>query len=67
MGCTGPGGPRRGSNFQAQNFESTEIFAKLKRGSTVEKDQVGKEVIENVMTYYAPRIPHINESWKSIH
>lgn len=55
--CTGPGGQRRLSKFQAWNFETTENLAKIKTGSVLEEDKFGKEVKESVITYCKPLIP----------
>jgi len=61
MHCTGPGGHRRVSKFQAWNFETTENLAKIKKGSVDEEDKFAKEVEENVTTYCAPLIPCIKD------
>lgn len=64
--CTGPGGQRRLSKFQAWNFETTENLAKIKTGSVLEEDKFGKEVEENVTTYCKPLIPCIGELRKVV-
>ena len=48
--CTGSGGQRRVSKFQAWNFESIENLAKIKKGSVDEEDKFNKEVDENFTT-----------------
>ncbi|KAF2452571.1 hypothetical protein BDY21DRAFT_382745 [Lineolata rhizophorae] len=64
--CTGPGGQRRVSKFQAWNFESTENLAKIKKGSVDEEDKFAKEVDENFTAYCAPLIPCIKELRKVV-
>lgn len=64
--CTGPGGRRRVSKFEAWNFESTENLAKIKKGSVDEEDKFTKEVEENVTTYCAPLIPCVQELRKVV-
>lgn len=59
--CTGPGGQRRVSKFQAWNFETTENLAKIKAGSVLEEDKFHKEVGENVTTYCTSLIPCVEE------
>jgi hypothetical protein len=64
--CTGPGGQRGLSKFQAWNFETTENLAKIKMGSVLEEDKFSKEVKENVTTYCAPLIQCVEELWKLV-
>ncbi|KAF2804372.1 serine/threonine-protein kinase Sgk2 [Mytilinidion resinicola] len=64
--CTGPGGQRRVSEFQAWNFESTENLAKIKAGSVLEEDKFSKEVDKNFATYCTPLIPCIKEMRKVV-
>jgi len=59
--CTGPGGQRRVSKFQAWNFETTENLAKIKAGSVLEEDKFHMEIEENVTTYCTSLIPCIEE------
>jgi hypothetical protein len=64
--CTGPGGQRRVSQFQAWNFGSTENLAKIKAGSVLEEDKFNKEVDENFTAYCTPLIPCIKELRKVV-
>lgn len=64
--CTGPGGQRRLSKFQARNFKITENLAKIKTGSVLEEDKFRKEVEGNVTTYCKPLIPCIEELRKVV-
>jgi hypothetical protein len=64
--CTGSGGQRRVSKFQAWNFESTENLAKIKKGSVDEEDKFNKEVDENFTAYCTPLIPCIKELRKVV-
>ncbi|KAI9785550.1 MAG: hypothetical protein M1839_009291 [Geoglossum umbratile] len=64
--CTGSGGQRRVSKFQAWNFESTENLAKIKKGSIDEEDKFNKEVDENFTAYCTPLIPCIKELRKVV-
>tara|TARA_R110002003_G_scaffold848_3_gene21691 strand:- start:6 stop:650 length:645 start_codon:yes stop_codon:yes gene_type:complete len=64
--CTGPGGRRRVSKFEAWNFESTENLAKVKTGSVLEEDKFIKEVEENSTAYCTPLIPCVKELRKVV-
>ncbi len=64
--CTGSGGQRRVSKFQAWNFESTEDLAKIKMGSVLEEDKFTKEVEENFTAYCTPLVPCVKELRKAV-